>query len=90
MKSRRRGEIPAGKEKEMGKFEYEWWHVDIKVATGKYTYEFKAKSKDGAVKQIKKYEKEHNDEVRRVRPDFKTEVFWDTLHLDRKGYQRLY
>lgn len=74
----------------MGAFQYEWWTVEVKEATGRTTWEVKAKSKDLAVKQIKKWEKEHNEFVQKMRPEFSTEVFWETLTMDRKGYQRLY
>ena len=73
----------------MGKsFEYEWWHVEAQEATGKYTWEVKAKSKDGAIKQFKKMAQKHNEFVQKVRPDFETVIFWNTLTLDHKGYQR--
>ena len=74
----------------MGSFQYEWWTVEVKEATGKIGWEVKAKSKEGAIKQIKKWAKEHDDEVKPHRPDFSTEIYWDTLTLDRKGYQRLF
>lgn len=74
----------------MGSFQYEWWTVVMIQATGRYTVEVKAKSRAGAIKQIEKMAKEHDDFVRVVRPDFSTEVLWDTLTLDRKGYQRLF
>ena len=72
----------------MGKFQYEWYTVDMIQATGRVGVEVKAKSRAGAIKQIEKMAKEHDDFVRAVRPDFSTEVLWDTLTLDRKGYQR--
>lgn len=72
----------------MGNFQYEWYTVDMIQATGRVTVEVKAKSKAGAIKQIEKMAKEHDEFVQVVRPDFSTEVLWDTLTLDRKGYQR--
>lgn len=69
-------------------FEYEWWNVEAQEATGKTIWEVKAKSKDGAIKQFKKMAQEHDEYIRRVRPDFKTIIFWDTLTLDHKGYRR--
>lgn len=72
----------------MAKFQYEWWDVEAQEATGKVTWEVKAKSRDGAIKQIEKMAQEHDEEVQRVRPTFKTVVFWDTLTLDHTGYQR--
>jgi hypothetical protein len=72
----------------MGQFQFEWWNIDIREATGRITLEIKAKNKDGAIKQIKRYAKKHDEEVQVVRPDFHTEIYWDTLTLNRKGYQR--
>lgn len=78
-------------------FQFEWWTVEVREATGKITWEVKSKSKDGAIKQIKKWADEHTRDVQTghiggftvaPRPDFETEVFWETLTLDRKGYQR--
>ena len=71
-------------------FQFEWWHIKVREATGLITYEVKAKNKDNAIKQIKKMAQEHEEFIRKVRPDFKIEIFWDTLTLDRKGFQRLY
>ena len=71
-------------------FEYEWWTVEVREATGKITWEVKAKNRSNAEKQIVKWAKEHDDEVNRVRPDFKTTIYWDTMVLDRKGYKRLF
>ena len=74
----------------MGTFQFEWWTVEVKEATGLLTWEIKAKSKEGAIKRIQKLAADHTKEVRTVRPDFQTEVFWETMKLDRKGYQRRY
>ena len=74
----------------MSKFEYEWWTVNAIEATGKITWVVKAKNKDNAIKQIKKMAVDHDKEVQVHRPDFKTEILWDTLFLDHKGYQRLF
>ena len=71
-------------------FEYEWWTVEVQEATGKITWEVKAKNRSNAEKQIVKWAKEHEDEVNRVRPNFKTTIYWDTMVLDRKGYKRLF
>ena len=60
----------------MTQFQYEWWNVKAKTPTGTYTLEAKAKNRDNAVRHFKK-----------DFPDV-TEFFWDTLTLDRKGYQR--
>lgn len=74
----------------MGKFEYEWWDVKAQEATGKFTWEVKAKNKENAIKQFKQMAKEHDEEIQKVRPDFHTIIFWETLTLDHKGYQRLW
>lgn len=65
----------------MGAFEYEWYTVQIRFRVGVITCEYKAKSKENAIRQIKK-------EVQK--DDLIVEVLWETLKLDRKGYQRLY
>lgn len=72
----------------MGKYQYQWWTVEVREATGRCTWEIKARSKEGAVKAINKLANEHNEYVRKVRPDFNTEIYWETLTLDREGYQR--
>ena len=72
----------------MKQFEYEWWTVEVNEATGRYTWEVKAKNRIGAEKQITRMATNHDNEVQKVRPDFKTVVYWDTMKLDRKGYQR--
>jgi hypothetical protein len=56
-------------------FQYEWWTVKMKLPTGVYTCECKAKNKKNAIKRFKKF-------------DNVIEIYWDTLTLDRKGYQR--
>ena len=60
----------------MGQFQYEWWNVKGITPTGTYTFEVKAKNRDNAIKRFKK--------------DFPyvSMFYWDTLELDRKGYQR--
>lgn len=85
------GLIPRQRGNDMARsFEYEWWTVEVQEATGKYKWEVKAKNRSNAEKQILKWAKEHDEEVNRVRPDFKTTIYWDTMVLDRKGYQRLF
>ena len=71
-------------------FQFEWWNINVREATGLITWEVKAKNKENAINQIKKMAQEHEEFIRKVRPDFKIEIFWDTLTLDRKGFQRLY
>lgn len=80
----------------MGSFQYEWWTVDVIYTTGKMCTEFKAKSRDHAVKQINRWvEKTNKDFNNPELPWWKRgngvkEVLWDTLTLDRVGYQREY
>lgn len=64
----------------MASFNYEWWTISIKCWTGTYTYEFKAKNKENVIRQIKREAKDDPSIV---------EIYWDTLKLDRVGYQRL-
>lgn len=78
----------------MAEFNYEWWLVDVKEATGACTLEIKAKSKDHAIRQIDKLVKATNSEKNLSKPWYQRktpilEVYWDTLTLDRVGYQRL-
>ena len=72
----------------MVQFQYEWWTVTAREATGTIVWEVKARSKEGAIRQIKQMAREHDKFVQKSRPDFHTEIFWDTLTLDRTGYQR--
>lgn len=72
----------------MGKFQYEWWTVDVREATGIYTWEVKARSRDNAIKQVEKMADTYNKEIQVARPDFAAEIFWKTLTLDRTGFQR--
>ena len=80
----------------MGSFQYEWWTVDVQYPHGRLATEFKGKSKDHVVKQIKKWvldcnsEKSQSEPLWWKRPDRVLEVFWDTLVLDRTGYKRLF
>ena len=71
-----------------GTFQYEWYTVRVREATGVVTWEVKAKNKENAIKQVKKMAREHDRFIRTHRPDFKTIIFWDTFKLDRRGYQR--
>lgn len=59
----------------MQNYQYEWWNVKIKFRTGTYIAECKAIDKEHAIKQFEKF-----DDV--------IEIYWDTMKLDRKGYQR--
>lgn len=81
----------------MGKFQYEWWTIEVKLSTGKITLGIKAKNRDNAIKQINKEikdgekAKENNLNIfdKKWKPQI-LEVYWETLKLDRTGYQRLY
>lgn len=68
-------------------FHYEWWTVKVKESIGTTTWELKAKNKENIIRQIKKeVERMNNSKI----PCPKViEVYWDTLQLDRVGYQRL-
>lgn len=61
----------------MGAYQYEWWHVRAKCFTGVYMLQVKAKNKENAIKQFSKC----FDDV--------IEFYWETLTLDRKGFQRM-
>lgn len=80
----------------MSNFQYEWWTVDIIYTTGKVTTEFKGKSREHIIHHIERYvikrNKEFNDSSLPwwKRGEGVKEVLWDTLKLDRVGYQRLY
>lgn len=74
-------------------FEYEWYTIDLQLAVGKITYEVKAKSKENAIRQINNLVAKSNSEsnlaknwIDQIQPI--TKVYWETLTLDRKGYQR--
>ena len=71
----------------MASFNYEWWTVEITDQVGTLTWEFKGKSKDSVIKQINKEIEESKYDCRR--PEI-LNVNWDSLKLDRIGYQRLY
>ena len=76
-----------------GSFQYEWWTVKMSVqGHGLMTAEYKAKSREHAVKQIKKDVEFTNSEKNLTadvwhRQNRITDVLWDTLTLDRVGYQ---
>lgn len=76
-------------------FQYGWYTIDIVETSGRITYEFKAKSKDNAIKQIKAMVEKRGKLDNKSLPWWEREpgileVCWDTLTLDREGYQRLY
>jgi len=78
----------------MSNFNYQWWTVRVKLHTGEYTAEVKAKSREHAIRQIEREVKETNSEKNLSKPLWERknpilDVYWDTLTLDRTGYQRL-
>lgn len=74
--------------KVMKTFNYEWWVVSIHFTNGTVDCEFKGKNKENIIRQIKKEVKEINSGKRGYQPQI-IEVYWETLRLDRIGYQRL-
>jgi len=79
----------------MGKFQYEYWIIKVKETVGVINYEIKARSKDNAIKQIKKEiafrqsEKNLTADIWHRQPQI-IEIYWDTLTLDRTGRDRRY
>lgn len=78
----------------MSKFNYEWWTVDITDTAGRITWKFKGKNKDNVIRQINKAVSESHSKENAERDCWHRmpriiEVHWDTLKLDRVGYQRL-
>ena len=72
----------------MGNFQYQWWTIDVREATGRIGWEIKAKNKENAIKEINKRVSKYNEFIHKRRPDFNAEIYWDTLTLDRQGFQR--
>ena len=77
----------------MGQFQYEWWSVRLLHPTGWMTWEFKAKDRDHVVQNILREVKDSNSAKNAQRPFWERKarilsVDWDSLTLDRKGYQR--
>lgn len=80
----------------MGNFQYEWWTVEIGYEEmNPIVVEIKGKSRQHVINQINKMveysrsEKNAKTDMWHRQPVVR-EVFWNTLALDRKGYQRLY
>ena len=77
----------------MAKFNYEHWTVEITDEAGTTTWEFKGKDKDHVIKQIMKEVADSNSEQNLNRtmwqrkPMIKS-VNWDSMLLDRTGYNR--
>lgn len=79
----------------MGKFQYIYFLVDVAEPCGRITYEIKAKSEENAIKQINKMVSESNSAENLKLSWFERKapilnVYWDTLRVDRVGYERLY
>jgi len=64
-----------------GSFEYEWWNVEVKEPTGCYTLECKARDKEHAIRQFKRWYKNNPYGI-------VGEILWGSLRLDRKEHQR--
>lgn len=78
----------------MSNFHYEWWTVRILDTTGWCTWEFKGKNRENVVRQINAEVSDTNSKENTTRPFWKRKpkiikVDWDSLTLDRVGYQRL-
>ena len=78
----------------MANFNYEWWTVDIIFENGTYTCEFKGRNKSTVIKQIQKMVEENNSEKNQMRDVWHRQpkviaVNWESLKLDRIGYQRM-
>lgn len=78
-----------------GSFQYEWWTVDIRLGVGRITAEFKARDKEHVIKQIEREVKKTNSPENLAKPWYDRtwrqpikEVYWETLKLDRVGYER--
>ena len=79
----------------MTNYHYEWWTVDVVETSGRCTWEIKGKTKENVIRQIttqvRRQNRKADDETLHVlfRPGKVLEVLWDTLELDRVGYQRI-
>ena len=77
----------------MSQYHYEWWDVVITDESGTMTWEFKAKDKEHVIARIKEAIRDTNSDVNQARDFWHRRprilnVQWDTLTLDRVGYQR--
>ena len=76
-----------------GSFQYEWWTIQMTVeGHGVMTSEYKGKSREHVIKQIEKDVAFTNSERNLTAEWWKRQnrildVFWNTLTLDRVGYQ---
>ena len=79
----------------MSEFNYEFYTIEVLEATGRCTWEIKAKNAENAAKQIRKAVERTNKTAHdKSLPWLERgvevlEVYWDTMKLDRIGYQRL-
>jgi len=78
----------------MAQYHYEWWTVDIRDEAGTCTWEFKGRNRETIVRQINKEVADTNSDKNAARSVWERkprilEVNWNTLKLDRVGYQRL-
>ena len=78
-----------------GNFQYQWWTVDVLLDVGRITAEFKARDKEHVIRQILREVEKTNSPENIAKPWYdKTwkqpikNVYWETLKLDRIGYQR--
>ena len=77
----------------MASFEYQWWTINIHYTSGWCVTEFKGKTKENIIRQIKKEIADSNSEKNASLPWWERripiiEVDWDSLTFDRAGYQR--
>lgn len=78
----------------MKTFNYEWWTVTIRFDCGTMDCEYKGKNKENIIRRIKKDFEYTNSKENLNAPWYKRksqilEIYWETLRLDRIGYQRL-
>lgn len=79
----------------MNKTHYTWYTIDVIEQTGLVRWEVKALNEDHAIRQIKDRVREQNLRAENtylpvlIRGGRVLEVLWDTLQVDRIGYQRL-
>lgn len=69
-------------------YQYEWYTVDVQEATGRITWEIKARSRENAIKAINRQVKKYNRTIQNCRPDYTATVYWETMKLDRVGHNR--
>lgn len=77
----------------MPNFNYEWWTVEITDVCRRDVWVFKARNKEGAIKQINKLVADSKPEKQAGKRWYEKKleilaVHWETLKLDHVGYQR--